>query len=515
MDVKRVLELAGVTPPKILSIPGPALLVRTDLALQFPTYAALVAPDKAMTAEDHQATGISWMIDNPIGIQGDDMGLGKTFCAIQAIHHIWKQGMCNQVLVVAKAGNVETWVEEIAKFDPEAVVCPAVGTAARRVKRYGAFDASAHSKDVLTYLIVSYEVLRADIECISAKQFDWVVCDEAHKLKSNPLNYDQSQIAQVIHRIKAPRMHAMTGTILVNAPEDAWNILTWLGIETRSWKVFEEETCRTIKYNISAWTERKKIIGYRGEGLEKLRALLLPNLIRRDKRDVTTLPATVRENVYVTLNPEEQKYYTEAKKELNLEVDEDLTKIPNDNVLKLRLKQITSSIEPFVGKPYKSTKLAAALDLIEDAIASGQKVIVFSQFLVVVAALARELGSHRPVVVTGGSGDRQADVHRFQEDPACKVFIGSTSACREGLTLTAASVIVFVDLEWSPTYIEQSIGRADRIGQIRSVTVYTLISRQRNGQPTIDTGIQTNLTTKTANMARVLGSPATPANLIQ
>jgi SNF2 family DNA or RNA helicase len=503
MDVKRILELAGVTPPQILHVPGPVLSVVADFAPRFPTYAALVAPGKAMTVEDHQATGSSWLIENAVGVQGDDMGLGKSKMLIDAVRHIWKRGTCSRVLIVAKAGNIETWAEEIAKFDPDARVFVAAGTTGKREKKYALFLTFEHES--LAYLIVSYEVLRSDIERIVAQRFDWVVCDEAHKLKSNPLNDDQSQIAQVIHRIKAPRMHAMTGTILVNAPEDAWNILTWLGIETRSWKLFEDETCRTIKYNISAWTERKKIIGYRAAGLEKLRSLLLPNLIRRDKREVTTLPATVRENVYVTLNPEEQKYYTEARKELNLAVDEDLTKIPNDNVLKLRLKQITSSIEPFVGKPYKSTKLAAALDLIEDAIASGQKVIVFSQFLAVVAALRRELGAHKLAVVTGGSEDRQADVHRFQEDPACKVFIGSTSACREGLTLTAASVIVFIDLEWSPTYVEQAIGRADRIGQTRSVTVYTLIARQRGGQPTIDTGIQANLASKSQSMARVLG----------
>jgi SNF2 family DNA or RNA helicase len=488
---------ASVTPTHVLA----------DFHPQCPTYAALVAPEKAMGPEDHQATGSSWLIQHPIGIQGDDMGTGKSKMAIDAVRYVHEREACNRVLIVAKAGNVGTWVHEIAKFDPFATIFIANSTPAQRVRVYA--DLASHPKEQLAYLVVGYEVMRTAVDYLAAMRWDWIVCDEAHKLKSTPLNA-QAQVAQAIHRLHAPRMHAMTGTLLVNAPEDAWNVLTWLGIESRTWDQFESDTCVAITYNISDWTTRRKIVQYRPEGLRQLRQLILPNLIRRKKGDVTTLPPVVPTVREVTLNTEEQHYYTEAEAHLRLSLQLpdkgalDFTTIPNDNVLKLRLKQITSSIEPFIGKPYRSVKLQEAVELVEEAVAQGQKVIVFSQFLAVVNALHRELIRFAPVVVTGSSLHKDEAVNRFQTDPACHLFIGSTSACREGLTLTAGSVMIFIDEEWSPEYIKQSIGRANRIGQTRSLTVYFLRAVQRNGRGTIDQAIGDRVEAKALTMAKVL-----------
>ena len=114
---------------------------------------------------------------------------------------------------------------------------------------------------------------------------------------------------------------------------------------------------------------------------------------------------------------------------------------------------------------------------IEDALEGSEgKVVLFAHHHDVVAALAEALGA-QAVVLTGETPfpARQAAVDRFQSDPACRVFIGSITAAGVGLTLTAASHVVFAELDWVPANITQAEDRLHRIGQTQAVLVQHLV----------------------------------------
>lgn len=452
--------------------------VNPDFRPLFPTFSG------TMDAEDHQATGSTWLIENTCGIQADDMGLGKTKQFIDAVQHVSKTEGVKRVLVVCKATNVDTWLDEIKKFAPQSFAWAHRG--AKRERIFASYFSHVYDCDVV-YVIVSYETFRADVEMLAQVSWDWAALDEAHKAKSNPLNDKQSKIGQAIHKVRPRRRTVITGTPLVNAPEDAWNLLRWLGIDNRSWKRFEEDTLVTVKVQRSAWTTEKRVVDHRPLGIHKLKSILANHMIRRLKDDVTNIPPKIYQTINVPLNAEENKRYQAALKEYALWLEDDRNKddIANEDVQILRLKQIVSNIEPFLNHPYRSSKIVTAGSICEDAVGSGQKVLIFTQFVSTALALARELRSYNPALIHGGistnakgndRSPRQQQVDRFQNDPNCKVFIGTTGVCREGLTLTAASVIIHVDKEWTPAYVSQLEDRARRIGQTRNVTVYSLMA---------------------------------------
>ena len=173
----------------------------------------------------------------------------------------------------------------------------------------------------------------------------------------------------------------------------------------------------------------------------------------------------------------------------------------------LRLKQITSSIQPFLNDEFTSSKTLVALDLVEQAVSLGKKVLIGTQFRSCLAGLERVLKDYNPAVVHGETEQRQEQVNKFQNDDDCHVFLASTPACREGLTLTAASVVICIDDEWSPMHVQQFIDRARRIGseQHDAITVYKLIAKRRNGKDTIDAGILKRNENKAADERRLTG----------
>src|SRR6185295_7412884 len=139
-------------------------------------------------------------------------------------------------------------------------------------------------------------------------------------------------------------------------------------------------------------------------------------------------------------------------------------------------------------------KVSSTLDFVKGAIDQGEKVIVFSCFEDPVQKFAKELGS-TAVVVTGKTpaSMRQTLVDRFQNDAEVRVFIANIIAGGTGLNLTAATQVVFNDLDWVPTNHWQAEDRAYRIGQMRTVNVTYVVARE-----TIDDFVQAVLETKAA-----------------
>jgi len=459
-----------------------------------------------LTAADYQATGTSWLIKHKYALLLDEMGLGKSKQLIDAVSYVHEEGRrqdgcanMRNVLIVAKASSVSNWRNELEMFSIPCDIHLLRGPVAQRRKLL-----TSDPNHLLRYFVVSWQTMRADIDELGRRHWDWIVLDEAHLAKSTPLNDNQARQASAIHALQANRKTAMTGTFIVNSAEDSWNVLNWLEIDRRPWKTFEQQTLKTITYSPGGVKRLKMVVGYKPDGLVKLRGMIGNSMIRRVKdEEMPGLPPFIRTNVEVMLNPEETLRYRAAEKQsllyLDTLVDEDGERIDKQTVV-MRLKQITSSIAQFLERDYVSSKTATALSLVEDLVASGKKVLIGTQFLEVISELQRELGGFDPVVVTGTMkmSDRDKAIARFQSDPECSVLIASVAACREAINLTAASAIIHIDKEWSQAYVDQFEARARRIGSEAhtGINVYTLLAmlpptaKHPDGEFTIDHGIE-------------------------
>ena len=214
-------------------------------------------------------------------------------------------------------------------------------------------------------------------------------------------------------------------------------------------------------------------------------------MLRRSKDDVLALPPKLR-----TWLPVEVPAGRIARRQKVFEIlagKHARPAGPRDTELRRRGKLLAFLVEARQALAF--AKVSATLDFVRGAIDQGEKVIVFSCFDDPIQKLARELGSVA-VVLTGKTpaAMRQQLVDRFQHDDEVRVFVANIIAGGTGLNLTAATQVVFNDLDWVPTNHWQAEDRAYRIGQTRTVNVTYFVARN-----TIDDFVQAVLETKAAS----------------
>jgi SNF2 family DNA or RNA helicase len=238
----------------------------------------------------------------------------------------------------------------------------------------------------------------------------------------------------------------------------------------------------------------KEVVGYKNMG--ELHKLFQENMLRRLKSDkLKELPDVVFRDIRIDMCPKQSKLYEAVKKSIMEELkDTALERIPSALAKLMRLQQVTDSPK-LIGSEVESAKLVALEDLVEDLMEGGQKVIIFSKFRTMVEIMQDTYKQYNPAIIHGdiSAMSRQAEVHRFQTDPNCRIFIGCSPACREGLTLTAASNVIFMDMEWNWASYSQAWSRAHRIGQKNAVTVHNIICKD-----TIDEHVYKVVRTKKA-----------------
>lgn len=467
---------------------------------------------------EFQVRGFNAMVMRRTLILADDAGLGKSLQVATAMEALKQQGQVHRGLVVAKASLLYNWRDEIHKHTN----CKAVVLDGQPKIRHKKYSSLAQS-DEWTFVIMSYETFRDDVNVMqwldNMKKLDFCVLDEAHKIK-NP----QSGLGDSIHYIPFTHRYVLTATPLINSPLEAFNYLKFLKITEMNWFEFR------AKYAVMGGHMGKEIVAY--QNIKELKELIQSCMLRRLKRDkLKELPDMTPRHLKVVMNPAQKKLYDAVVYEVMEDLkDTSLEKIETALAKLTRLQQITNSPALIGDTKTKSAKLDALDDLLSDLIEkAGQKVIVFSRFRTMINMLTDRYKAYNPALVTGdvssqGKGvinaerklrknvagftamdqsdrqkliddatasERQKAVYKFQADPSCKLFLGTAGACREGLTLTAATHVVFLDCEWSPAYVEQAWSRAHRIGQKSAVTVHYLIC-----EDTIDEHVQVILERK-------------------
>ncbi len=408
---------------------------RLRLLLQPPLESLLAARSLRFASPPfgYQLDGIAFLYPRHEAVLADEMGLGKTMQAITAIRLLVHHHQVRRVLLVCPKPLVSNWQREFAQWAPELPVSAVEGGRVRRQWRW------REGGDVVT--IANYETVvrdRAEV-CDEANHFDLVVLDESQRIKNV-----SSTTNEVVRSIRRSRSWALTGTPIENSVEDLAGIFEFVAPGQVDAKMKPRAVVRAISDHI----------------------------LRRTKDAVLSdLPPKLFRDANVELTPEQAESYhlAEDKGVVQLREMKHALTIGHVFELVLRLKQICN-FDPTTGASCKIERLEAD---VEECAASGQKAIVFSQWVQTLVELRERLERFNPAEYHGQVPNRHRDaaIERFRDDPGCHVMLMTYGAGSVGLNLQFASYVFLFDRWWNPAVEDQAINRAHRIGVKRSVTV--------------------------------------------
>ena len=435
----------------------------------------------------HQIEGVAFLLGRKRAILADDMGLGKTRQAIVALRHVAPDG---PYLVVCPASVKRNWAREIHIAAPDA---------STHVVERGA-DVPAQPE----WVIVNYDILSKHMDTLVRVPWAGLVFDEAHYLKNH--TSARSKLARQLAdqaRIRggpAPVVHLLTGTPLTNRPRDLFVLLQLVGHSLgRSFLSFAKRYCAAEK-NEYGWQTRG------ASNIEELTVQLHGVMLRRSKDQVLALPPKLR--TWLPVPVPKGTGVSDMRKVVDLLIGErDLA--PGSTIDERRLRGRLLHAVTRARQKLAEVKVDATVDFVTGAVEQGEKVIVFSCFEEPMDKLARAFGESA-VVLTGKTPaeKRQALVDRFQNDENVRVFLANIIAGGIGTNLTAATQVVFNDLDWVPANHWQAEDRAYRIGQTRTVNVTYMVAAD-----TIDDFVQGVLEKKSALVSAVVDGKALAPDL--
>jgi len=396
------------------------------------------------------------------GILADDMGLGKTIQAISFL--LSEQNAGVTTLVVCPASLVFNWGEEFARFGSKLKVQLITGDQQERQKKIEAYT----DYDVS---VTSYDLLRRDISYYEEKKFTYEIIDEAQYIKNHT-----TAAAKAVKVIDSQMRIALTGTPIENRLSELWSIFDFLmpGF-LYSYDVFKKELETPIaKYNDQ-------------NAMARLQRMVGPFIMRRLKSDVLKdLPDKLEEVRYVKFEQEQQTVYdaqvVHMQEILAQQNEEDFNKNKMKILAELtRLRQICCDpalcFENYQGA---SAKLDSCIELVQSALDSGHKMLLFSQFTSMLELIKKRLDAEgiSYYVITGEtSKEKRLQLVKAFNENEIPVFLISLKAGGVGLNLTGADVVIHYDPWWNIAAQNQATDRAHRIGQTKKVTVYKLIAR--------------------------------------
>jgi SNF2 family DNA or RNA helicase len=386
----------------------------------------------------YQMQGIAFLFPRYAAILADEMGLGKTMQAISTIRLLLCTGEARSVLLICPKPLVSNWRREFATWAPEIALGIVEGDASKRRWQW---------EEVQTPVkIANYELLMRDRDILTSPSmhFDLVVLDEAQRIKNK-----SSTTSDIARSIPRTRSWALTGTPIENSPEDLVGIFEFLSP------------------------------GYINGDMpvRRLGQLARDYILRRTKDMVMTdLPPKLFRDAELDLTPEQWSTYKKAEDEGVLHLDEMGEGITIQHVfeLVLRLKQICN-FDPATGASAKLERLEADL---EEVAASGQKAIVFSQWVGALEKMKDKLTRFHPLEYHGKipAKKRDAVIQEFKENKKRHVLLMSYGAGAVGLNLQFCHYVFLFDRWWNPAVEDQAINRAHRIGVSGPVTVTRMLA---------------------------------------
>lgn len=319
------------------------------------------------------------------------------------------------------------------------------------------------------FLITNIETLR-DEKILNELQtlcnigvINMIALDEGHKCK------DPTSIqGKALLKLEAETMISMTGTPIMNNPLDAYIHLRWLGYEKHSFYPFKQHYC------VFGGFGGYQIVAYRN--LDQLKEQFDDIMLRRLKKDVLDLPDKIYIDEYVEMTPKQNKIYKEVKAEIKENIDMVVNAI-NPLAEMIRLRQATDYTGILSSTIQESAKLDRLEELLQEIVANNEKAIIFSNWTSVTNPVFEKLKKYNPAIITGETKDRVEQQDKFMNDDSCKIIIGTIGAMGTGLTLTAATNVIFLDEPWNMAIKSQAEDRAHRIGTKSNVNIITLMCK--------------------------------------
>ena len=412
---------------------------------------------------DYQKDGFQWLARLAHAGVGaclaDDMGLGKT---IQTLALLLMRAVDGPALIVAPKSVCMNWLQEIARFAPTLNILSFTqlnGVQQIGLKKVAAFD----------LVVSSYGLLQSNLDQFAAVKWHTLVADEAQAIKNR-----QAKRTQAVVSLTADFKLALTGTPIENHLGDLWSLFRFINPGLLgSLESFNQRFVLPIEQQ-------------REPGLQAhLQALIKPFLLRRLKRDVLTeLPSRTEITVEVTLSDAEQSLYEALRRQAVNSVANTKGSAGQKRLRVfaelMRLRR--ACCHPAMVLPEAgiiSSKLEMLMMLVDELLQNQHKALVFSQFVDHLQLIKAELNkrgiAYQYLDGSTSTVQRQQAVNNFQAGQG-DLFLISLKAGGVGLNLTAADYVIHMDPWWNPAVEDQASDRAHRIGQLRPVTIYRLVT---------------------------------------
>ena len=392
----------------------------------------------------HQKEAIEKLVRNKKFILADDMGLGKTTSTIIAA----LETGAKKILIVCPASLKLNWEREIANYSDRPVYIAE-----------GKKFSNEHD-----FVIVNYDILK-NFHDIKDKEkseimkinFDLVIMDEAHMI-SNP----QAQRTKIANDIasKSERVWLLSGTPMTSRPMNYYNLLNLVDSPVAAnWMAYAKRYCNGFQFSVG----KRKVWNVTGaSNLEELRERTQTHILRRLKEEVLDLPEKIITPVYLRLK---SKDYEELMGEYFDWYD---SRPEESSSLTIQFSKLMK-----VRKVIAQEKINNTIELAENIIEQGKKVIIFTNFTDTLNIIYNHFGK-QAVYLDGSCSKfhRQNAVDEFQTNDKIKVFVGNLKAAGVGITLTSAEAVIMNDLSFVPAEHSQAEDRSHRIGQKNSTSVY-------------------------------------------
>ena len=424
----------------------------------------------------YQLDGINYGLTHNKWLLLDDQGLGKTLQMIYLAEVLKKEQGLKHCLVVCGINSLKfNWVREIKKLSNlDYQILGQSFTKTGKLKIGSVADRCKALENPIEefFVITNKETLQSKefLKSFRKKKniFDMIVVDECHKLKS-----PTSQASKTLLKLDAKYKIALTGTIIMNDPENAYIPLKWTENTHANFSGFKK------LYNVYGGFGGVQVIGYKN--LDILQELIASCSLRRLKDEVLDLPEKTYLREYVELLPNQKELYDDVSNSITAELDllPNKMNIIQELAMNVRLRQITEYPGILSSLITESAKLDRMEELVENIVAQGDKVLVYTNFRASADEICRRLEKYNPVCCTGETKDEEIDYNKdlFQNDNSCKVMVATWQKMGTGHTLTAASYVIFVSTPFTNADFEQAADRIYRIGQNKHCFIITIITK--------------------------------------
>ena len=441
------------------------------LPVKQPEEARLVCDYKVKPFK-HQEEAIKFGLEHDDWLLLDAPGLGKTASIIHLAEELKAQKGLEHCLIICGIATLRAnWEKEIKFHSNETFV-----TIGKKINSKGneVWNTIPERAEQLKnkidefFVILNIESIRDDsiVEAIlhSENKFDMIAFDECHKANGTSSIQSKNLLKLTAAKYKV----GMTGTLITNSPLSAYIPLKWIGVDHSTLTNYKALYCEFGGFG------GYQVVGYKN--LDILMQEINSCSLRRTK-DLMDLPPKTIIDEYVEMSDTHRKFYEDVKKGVKEECDKIELNTNNLLALATRLRQATSCPNVLTSSDVSSSKLERCVDLVEDIVSQGDKVVVMSQFKESVYTLEKMLAHLNPLIGTGDMKDQEVskNIDKFQNDDEHMVMLCTQAKMGTGVTLNRARYLIMIDSPYTAALYLQCTDRIHRINNTEPVFIYNLI----------------------------------------